>query len=268
MRTFKLLTVIGLVLGLSTSGWAQATTPPGRYVSLLIQDTGGFVISDYAFARTPTVLYSDGLLIVPVRIQTLKYPGQFVSAFMQKREPAAVSRILAAARKVNLMDPKFDWGMPWIVDVPDTTFITQISTKAPQTRLSIYALGFDGDVVPKSKLDARKAASSFRDKVESFSSEYMWTKSSPTLWKPNKWLYMAREEQADPTYSKIHKWIGSKPLQWSQSCMEMTSAENSKFNILLPKLNSASRFSSNGKTWRVTVRPLFPHETGCASIIN
>lgn len=268
MRAFKTLALFNIVLLLSTPGYAQATTPPSRYVSLLIQDTGGFVMSDYAFSITPTVLYSDGLLIVPVKVQTMQYPGQFVTAFLQKRELPAVSRILEAARKVNLMDPKFDWGMPWIVDVSDTTFVTQISPKALQTKFSIYALGFDGDVTPQSKLDARRAASKFRDKVESFSSELMWTKSRPTIWKPSKWLYMASEANLEPTFTKIHKWVGSKPLQWTQSCVEMTAAENVKFNAMLPKLNSASRFSSNGKTWRLTVRPIFPHETGCQSIIN
>lgn len=268
MRIFRALTVFGLLLGLTSSGVAQATTPPGRYVSLLIQDTGGFTLQEFAFSRTPTVLYSDGLLIVPAKVQTMQYPGQFVTAFLQKREPAAVPRILDAARKVNLMDPKFDWGMPGIVDVSDTTFVTQISAKAPQTKFSIYALGYDQDVQPKSKLDARKAASKFRYKVESFSSELMWTKSRPTVWKPTKWLYMASEATPDPSFTKIHKWIGSKPLQWTQYCMEMTAAENIKFNSLLPKLNSASRFSSNGKTWRLTVRPVYPHETGCQSLIR
>jgi hypothetical protein len=233
-----------------------------------MQDTGGFVMSDYSFARTPTVLYSDGLLIVPSKMQTLQYPGPIVTTFMQKRELAAVPRILAAAEKNHLTDPKFDWGMPWIADVNDTMFVTQISPKAPQTKLSIYALGFDSGIEPKSKLEARKAAASFRNKVESFSSELMWSKSLPTVWKPTKWLYMAREDQADPTFSKLYKWVGSKQLQGNQSCMAMTAAENAKFNSLLPKLNAASRFGSNGKTWRVTVRPLFPHETGCASIFN
>jgi hypothetical protein len=268
MRSFKVLTVAGLVLGLTSSGWAQATTPPGRYVSLLIQDTGGYTIQEYAFSRTPTVLYSDGLLIVPIRVQNMRYPGKFVAGFLQKREQPAVSRILEAARKVNLMNPKFDWGMPGIVDVNDTTFITQISPRATQTKFSIFALGYDQDVRPKSKLEARRAVSKFREKVESFSPEYMWTKSRPTIWKPTKWLYMATEADPDPTFTKIHKWIGSKPLQSTRSCMEMTNAENIKFNALLPKLDSASRFSSNGKTWLLTVRPLFPHENGCQSIIN
>jgi hypothetical protein len=267
MRTFKTLALFSILL-MSTSGYAQATTPPGRYVSLLIQETGGFTPMEYAFSRTPAVLYSDGLLIVPQRIQTFQYPGQFVTGFQQKREPASVQRFLAAAQKLHLTDPKFDWGMPGIVDVPDTMFVSQISPKALQTKFSIYALGYDGDVTPKSKLDARRAASKFKDKVESFSSEFMRTKSRPTIWKPTKWLYMASEANAEPTFTKIHKWVGLKPLQWTQSCVEMTASENIKFNAILPKLNSASRFSSNGSIWRLTVRPLFPHETGCQSIIN
>jgi len=266
MRPFKTLALLSILL-MSTSGYAQATTPPSRYVSLLIQETGGYTTQEWAFSRTPAVLYSDGLLIVPQRIQTLRYPGHFVSSFQQKREPASVQRFLAAAQKLHLTDPKFDWGTTWIVDVPDTTFVTQISTKAPQTRMSIYALGFDQDVTPESKLDARRAASKFKDKVESFSSEFMWTKSRPTIWKPTKWLYMASESQRD-SLMNLHKWVGSSPLKWTQSCVAMTAAENSKFNYLLPKLNEASRFSSDGKIWRVTVRPLFPHETGCQSVIK
>lgn len=268
MRSFKALAVAGLVLGLTSSGWAQATTPPGRYVSLLIQETGGYTLQEYAFSRTPTVLYSDGLLIVPIKVQNMRYPGQFVTGFLQKREQPAVKRIMDSARKLNLMNPKFDWGTPWIVDVPDTTFITQTSAKGPQTRFSIYALGYDDDVRPKSKLEARRAVSMFREKVESFSPEFMWTKSRPTIWKPSRWVYMATEAEPDPTFTKVHKWIGSRPLQSTRTCMEMTAVENTRFNMLLPKLDSASRFNSNGKTWRLTVRPLYPHETGCQSLIN
>jgi hypothetical protein len=268
MRAIKAMALFSTLLLLPATGIAQATTPPGRYVSLLIQDTGGFTPIEYAFSRTPAVLYSDGLLIVPQRIQTLRYPGQFVTGFQQKREPASVARFLAAAQKLHLTDPKFDWGTTWIADVPDTVFITQISQKAPQTRMSIYALGFDGDVTPESKLAARRAASKFRDKVESFSPEFMWTKSRPTVWKPSRWLYMATAESSKDPVMNLHKWVGSSPLKITFGCKAMTAMENTRFNSLLPKLNQASRFSSNGKIWRVTVRPLFPHETGCQSVIN
>jgi hypothetical protein len=267
MRLFKKFTIFSILLGLSSVGLAQAATATRPYVSLLIQDTGGYITYEYAFSRTPSVLYSDGLLIVPNKIQTWQSPGQFVQTFMQKRELAAVPRILAAAEKSHLTDPKFDWGTPWIVDVPDTMFVTQISPRAAQTKLSIYALGFDADLTPKSKADARRAASGFRDKIESFSSELMWTKSRPTVWKPTKWVYMATESQPD-VFTKTHKWFGSKALEFTSSCREMTSSENAKLNALLPKLNSSSRFSSNGKIWRLTVRPLFPHESDCQSIIN
>ncbi len=268
MRLVKVVAVIGMLLGLTTTGLAQAATPSSRYVALLIQSTGGYSPSDYVFSRTPTVLYSDGTLIVPSRIQTAQFPGQFVvSTFMQKTEFSAVARILAAANKVNVTDPKFDWGWTGIVDVPDTVFVSQASPRAPQVKVSVYALGFDSDARPLEKLYARRAATKFVSKVEAFSPEFMWTKSRPTVWKPTKWLYMAVESKTDE-FTNTHKWFGSKPLQWTGTCQQMTSAENLKFNALLPKLNSASRFSSDGRIWRITVRPLFPHETGCQSLIN
>jgi hypothetical protein len=267
MRLLKTLAVLVSALSLLAVGCAQASSPTSRYVSLLIQDTGGYTTMEWAFSRTPAVLYSDGLLIVPNRIQTLEYPGQFVSSYQQKRDLASVPRFLSAAEKLHLTDPKFDWGTVGITDVTDTTFMTQISPKAPQTRISIYALGFDSDLTPKSTREARLAATKFRDKVESFSSDFMWTKSKPTVWKPTKWLYMASQATTDPS-SKVYKWVGSSPLIETRTCAAMSATENAKLNALLPKLNSASRFSSNGKIWRVTVRPLLPHETGCQSIIN
>lgn len=245
----------------------MASTPTPKYVSLLIQETGGYTTQEWAFERTPTVLYSDGQLITRVPFQTLQYPGPLVPTFLQKREPAAVQRIVNGAIKVNLADTKFDWGNPMVTDLPDTLVITQASAKSPQTRVSIYALGWHYGVTPKYKATARKEASEFIDKVESFSPELMWTKSKPTVWTPTRWAYMPIEAEVD-NYSQVRKWFGAKPLQFSSTCTDMSVSENRTFNSLLPKLNSASRFSSNGKTWRLALRPLFPHETGCRSIIN
>lgn len=267
MRRIKIAATAGIALSLLVQGTSQASTPSPKYVSLLIQETGGYTTREWAFERTPTVLYSDGLLITRVPFQTLRYPGPMVGSFLQKREPSAVSRIVTAATKVNLADPKFDWGYPQVTDLPDTLVMTQSSPRAPQTRVSIYALGWDYGVSPKYKATARKEAAEFIDKVESFSSELMWTKSRPIAWIPTKWVYMAVEAEAD-SFSQVRKWFGSKKLQWTGSCTEMSVSENRAFNSLLPKLNSASRFSSNGKIWRLAVRPLFPHETGCRSIIN
>lgn len=266
MIWFRAAAAAGIALSLLTQGTSQASTPSPRYISLLIQETGGYTTKEWAFERTPTVLYSDGLLITRLPYQTLKYPGPIVGSFIQKKEPGAVSRILSAANKVNLADPKFDWGPPQVTDLATTLVQTQISPRGPQTSVSIYALGWDYGVPPKQKA-ARKEAAEFIDKVESFSSELMWTKSKPTAWIPTKWVYMAVEAEPD-SFSQVLKWFGSKQLQYKNSCTEMTVTENRTFNGLLPKLNSASRFSSNGKTWRLAIRPLFPHETGCRSIIN
>lgn len=267
MKRIKILVLVGILSGLGLQSSAQAITPGPKYVSLLIQETGGYTSREWAFERTPTVLYSDGQLITRVQMQTLRYPGPMVSTFLQKREPGAVQRILNGAAKVNLADPKFDWGIPQVTDLTDTLVITQASPRGPQTKVSIYALGWDFGLIPKNKASARKEAAAFIDKVQSFSSELMWTKSRPTVWTPTKWVYLAIEAEPD-NYSQVRKWFGAKPLQFTGLCKEMSVTENKVFNQLIPSLNSASRFSSNGKTWRLAVRPLFPHETGCRSIIN
>lgn len=267
MRVIKGLCLLGFAMGSLLQGSAQASTPSPKYISLLIQETGGYTTREWAFERTPTVLYSDGQLITRLPFQTLQYPGPLVSSFLQKREPAAVQRIVAGATKVNLADPKFDWGIPQVTDLPDTLVLTQASPRAPQTQVSIYALGWDYGISPKPKALARKAATNFVDKVTSFSSELMWTKIKPSTWTPTRWVYMAIEDQPD-NYSRVIKWFGSKTLQATGNCTEMTSSENRAFNSLLPKLNAASRFTSNGKTWRLAVRPLFPHESDCRSIIK
>jgi hypothetical protein len=267
MKLIKAVALVGVFSGLAFQGSAQAITPSPKYVSLLIQETGGYTTMEWAFERTPTVLYSDGQLITRVPVQTLQYPGPIVATFLQKREPAAVQRIVAAAAKVNLADPKFDWGIPQVTDLPNTMVLTQSSPRGPQTRVSIYALGWHYGVSPKSKATARKEASAFIDKVEAFSSELMWTRSRPTVWTPTKWVYMATETAQD-NYGQVRKWFGAKPLQFTGTCTEMSVTENRTLNAMLPKLNSASRFSSNGKIWRLTLRPLFPHESGCRSILN
>lgn len=260
-----ILSTLVILVGFSASQITIAATPSPstRYVSFLAQQTGGFTTYEWAFQRTPSVIvYSDGLTISEVPYRTAVYPGAITSTFLQKTEPSAVNRVLAGATKVKLTDPKFDWGAPLITDLTDTNVITQQSPRAARISISIYALGFDNDLDSATK-SARKAASSFIEKVENFSSDIYWTKSKPVIWKPTRWVYMANRADKDE-FSVVRPWFGSKPLNENRVCQEMSTLENSRFNAMLPKLNQASRFTSGGQTWRLSVRPLFPHESGCA----
>ncbi|MFM8927896.1 MAG: hypothetical protein ACKOFA_06890 [Rhodoluna sp.] len=265
-----LAAVLVLMLGLSITQSSNAATPAptNRYIAFLAQESGGYTTYEWAFQRTPSVVvYSDGLTISEVPYRTKIYPGPMVSAFLQKIERGAVSRVLSGATKVNLSDPNFDWGRTWITDVTDTVVLTQQSPRSPRVSLSIYALAYSDNTIDPDKKAARKAANDFIDRVENFSSDLYWTKSRPVIWKPTRWVYMAQAAQKDD-FSVIRPWFGTKPLISGFKCQEMNQFENSRFNSLLPRLNQSSRFTSGGKTWRIVVRPLFPHESGCQDIIR
>ena len=254
---------LSLVMGNQSSIAAPSAT---KYVSFLAGETGGYTTYEWSFQRTPSVVvYSDGQTISEIPVRTLVYPGPIVSSYLQKTERGAVSRITTAASKANLSNPKFDWGTPWITDVPDTTVITQLSSRASKVTVSIYALGWDGTGLTPAQVAARKSANGLIDSVENFNSKFFWTKSKPIPWKPTKWVYMSSIRDADE-YSIVRPWFGSKTLKADFQCVTMSQQENYRLNALLPKLNQSSRWTSEGETWMITLRPLFPHETGCKDL--
>ena len=243
---------------------ANAATQP--YVVLSISQSGGFVPWQWAQMRTPdAVLYSDGTLLANQPVMTAVYPGPAAPSILRKMSTMSIPRILAAADAARVTNPKFDWGMPWVADVPNTDFVTQRSAKGPSTLVSIYAVGFSGPGLTKEQSAARSAASDFASKVQSFHGTLVPTKSMPTRWVSPRWSYVAQPAAADE-FSVVRPWFGAKPLAESMSCVDFSAAENRKLIALLPKLNQASRWRSGNQTWQVSLRPLFPHETGCAAV--
>ncbi|MEY4418083.1 MAG: hypothetical protein RIQ88_521 [Actinomycetota bacterium] len=234
---------------------------------MLAESSGGFTPEEWAFQRTPSVVvYSDGLTIAQLPIRTQVYPGPVVSSFLQKTELAAVARVLAGVQRTNLDDPEFDWGQPMITDMNSTTVVSQVSRAAKRTTVSIYALTSVADHnLPQPIRTARNAASAFIDQVASFNSNFYRTKSKPITWKPTRWIYLARPA-SQVTKSNTRVWFGS-TLNREFGCREMTSVENKKFTELVPKLNENSRWISQGTVWKITVRPLLPHETSCSDRI-
>ena len=252
---------------------AQAVTPAtmataagSPYVVLSISQSGGFVPMSWASMRTPlAVLYSDGTLLAAAQATTLQYPGPAAPTILRKVSGMSLPRILAAADAAKVTNPKFDWGFPGVADVPSTDFVTQRSSKGPSTLVSVYALGFTGPNLTRDQASARAAANSFADKVQSFDGTLVPTKSMPTQWISTRWSYWAMPASTDE-FSTVRTWFGAKPLKESMTCADMTATENRQLVALLPKLNQASRWRSGGRIWQLQLRPLFPHETGCAAV--
>lgn len=266
----KRIAAMALVLGaallaptqVGTSAASAATQP---YVVLSISQSGGYVPWQWAQMRTPdAVLYSDGTLLANQPIMTAVYPGPAAPSILRKVSTMSIPRILAAADAAKVTNPKFDWGMPWVADVPNTDFVTQRSAKGPSTLVSVYAVGFTGPGLTKEQSAARVAASDFASKVQSFHGTLVPTKSMPTPWISPRWSYVAMPASADEL-STVRPWFGAKPLTETNMCVDLSASENRKLIALLPKLNQASRWRSGGQTWQLMLRPLFPHETGCAA---
>ncbi|MBU6213321.1 MAG: hypothetical protein KGP01_02570 [Actinomycetales bacterium] len=241
---------------------APATQP---YVVLSVSQSGGFVPMEWAHMRTPqAVLYSDGTLLATSLVTTAIYPGPAAPTVLRKVAPGSIQLILAAADAAKVTDPKFDWGIPGVADVPSTDFISQRAPKGPTTFVSVYALGMTGPGLTRTQVAARKAAAGLVSDLTSFSGTLIPTKSMPTRWVSPRWAFWATPAQADE-FSVVRRWFGAKPLRESTTCVDFTTTENRTLVSLLPKLNQASRWLSDGKTWQLRLRPLFPHEAGCAA---
>ena len=252
--------VAGLIAGAASP--AAAATP---YAVLVIEDSGGFMPPSWAMRRTPRVaIYSDGTIYATSQAQTLQYPGPAAPG-IRRKAGASIMRILAAAEAAKVTDPTFDWGLPGIADAPSTVFKIQRSARGPVVRVDIYALGIDGFGLTKEQTAARTLAAALADRLQSFDNQLVPTKSMPTTWTSTRWAYSA-EPMARDGFSVVRPWISKKALSTTPMCNELTVAENRAIVALLPKLNQASRWTSDKRLWNVNLRPLFPHESGCGSL--
>jgi len=227
--------------------------------------TGGFVMPSYNFTRVPNfVIYSDGRMISTSQIQTQQWPGLALPSLQTKFVNFDMKRIVAALEASKLTDPKFDWGYPNVADVPDTEVFTQLSVKKRAARVSVYALGMSGPGVSKKQAKYRKKASAVLEQIQSFSNEYIWTKSMPTTWTPSKYAYQV--SSAEPTeFTTTQDWVGPE-INAETNCAVLSRADSAKITSMANDINTETLWNSNGKTWRVSLRPLFPHETNCKSI--
>jgi len=264
VRNIAILASASLLLG--TFSFVQVSeSKPRTYVVAMSTTTGGFVMPSYNFTRVPNfVIYSDGRMISTTDVTTLQYPYPSLPSFRTKFVNGDLKRIIGALQASKLTNPKFDWGFPNVADVPNTEVFTQLSVKKRAARVSVYALGMSGPGVSKKQAKYRKKASAVLEQIQSFSNEYIWTKSMPTTWTPSKYAYQV--SSAEPTeFTTAQDWVGPE-ISADTNCAVLSKADSAKITSMASEINTETLWNSNGKTWRVSLRPLFPHESNCKSI--
>ena len=243
----------------------QATSKPKPYVALVVGESGGFVMPEYNFSRLPrVVLYSDGRMFARSDVMTAQYPGPAVQTILTKSAGGSVSKIINAVYNAKLGDSTFKWGYPGVADVNNTDVYSKVSAKAKAKQVSVYAISFTGPGLTKKQVSARTKASVLLNDLQAFSNKYVLTKSLPTSWVSNRWAYQVSEGTSNE-FTTIQDWVGN-PLTDRVSCAVLSADASKQLVTLLPSINQETLFRSNDKLWKVTLRPLFPHETGCASL--
>lgn len=263
----RLAAAICLVVSLGTAAAASApaTAASPVFPVLVIETSGGFIPPKWAMLRTPRVaVYSDGSVFATMDVTTMIYPGPAAPS-IQRKVGASTLRILAAADAANVTNPKFDWGIPPVADAPDTVFRIQRSPRGPVITTTIYALGIGDYGLTKEQSAARSAAERLVTRLQSFDNTLIPTKSLPSKWTASRWVYSAQPMGRDE-FSVVRPWVSTKPLAETPLCNDLTAAENRKLVSLLPRLNQSSRWTSDKRLWATSLRPLFPHETGCAAL--
>lgn len=234
------------------------------YLVLDVRASGGYVFPDWQFSRLPQVsVYSNGTILTAQELETMQYPGSAAPTMLRRMVPRDVQRITEGAIKAQLGNTRFDWGVPKVADVPSTLITLRSARIEKPTKIEIASLGIDYGLSAK-QVARRASASKFINAVRSFSQPYITSKGTAKPWVSGRWAYIARPDAGDE-FSINRTWFGQ-PLIDDGQCVLMSKAENLQLLRYLPFLDSASRWNSGGQTWRVTLRPLLPHERSCSDI--
>ena len=255
--------VLGLTFVVGTPIVRAKQTEVASYLVLEMRITGGFVGPNFQFGRVPQLaVYSNGTVLA-AGVDGAIYPGPAAQTITRHMISHDMASVFSGAEHAHLLDPKFDRGIPAGADVPSTEIkIRQSGTDAARV-IVIPSLGMDAGLT-KQQIAARKLVQSYLSAVSLALKPYVSVRGPRERWSSGRWAYMA-QPGSKVALSVVRPWFGD-TLTSDGTCKLMTKQENERLVRLLPKLNSATRWSSGGKIWYVTLRPLLPHERNCSDI--
>ncbi|MFI9639849.1 hypothetical protein ACIG87_07235 [Micromonospora sp. NPDC051925] len=236
---------------------------------LRIDYTGGFVTPETTVTRLPGVsVYGDGRVITPGPT-TLMYPGPALPNIQVRTISAAeVTKLVEQARAAGV-GSAVDVGTPSITDVATTRFTIRGPVGTEQ--LEVYALG--EATGPQAGLTAAQQAA--RDKLRAFADKLTDPAGAATQpYQPTAIAAVARPWVATPETAKQARVAWPGPALPGTSlgegldlgCVTVTGAAVQQVLDAAGKANTATPWTSGGKRWSVTLRPLLPDETDCASL--
>lgn len=238
---------------------------------LQVAQVGGFVPVQYLNGRLPLVsVYADGRMIVEGPVDA-RYPGPaWPNVQMLRLGRAEVQDLLTKALAAGVAETT-DLGTPGITDVPSTRFtvVTDDRTYVREVyALAEYAGGGPGSGVTPAQEKARARLRGFLDEVtgrgdtagaEPYVPEAIAAVVTP--WFPPDDL-PAQAPKAWPGPP-----LPGDPLGAGTTCV---TARTESAQAVLAEAVSATATTpwtgADGRRWSLLLRPLLPHESGCADL--
>ena len=280
-----LLTVacVGAGGGSSTpgsSGTPGATTPPKYVVEtgadkliLRIASGGGLVPPGYLLTSMPQFAqYGDGRIIVPGPVAEI-YPRPLLPNLLVMRvTPAEIQTILAAADEAGLLGPDAHYDATNIMDAGATIFTTIVDGKTHT--ISAYALFESGTTEDAAVTAARVKLSKFRDHMFDLTTFLGRPVSVAEAYVPTGMRVFTRLANApDPsaTAVQIVAWplsldpaTAGQPTTVQQTrCILLSSTDLASFLAVARTANATTLWTYGSVRYAVSVRPLYPDESGC-----
>ncbi|MEJ3745127.1 hypothetical protein WEI85_17755 [Actinomycetes bacterium KLBMP 9797] len=242
-------------------------------VALRIEHIGGFVSPSMIAGRLPTAtVYSDGR-VISEGPQTMQYPGPALPNVQVARITAAevdalVQRAIAAG-----VGSAGDLGQPGVADAP-TTRLTVRGDGGEKTT-DVYALseGAGGAGLTDAQKAARQKLSALVTEVSGLSAKATSTEQYEpaalavyaTPWTVSDVTMDKQPEVAWPGPALPGTTVGGAAL--NMGCVTVTGDATATVLAAAAKANAATPWTSAGKRWHLTVRPILPDEPAdCATL--
>jgi hypothetical protein len=265
--------------GSSPSGSAIAHPTGADQLVLRVELVGGFVAPETTFARMPSFsLMGDGTMVEP-GVQTEIYPGQALPPLIGRSiSEDGIQAILGAAIDAGLDHDATvgDLGTVGVSDMPTTVFT--LSANGETRRVEAYALGMSGEERPQGMSQetwaARQALSSFEERLGrlpawlpegSIGTEAPYDAPAAALF--------VRGYQGDPGLTEdpiawpldtgLAGFGSADPSGTDGRCGTVTGTDWEALRSAAQRANTLSPWTSDGRRFAITFRPLLPDQPGC-----
>ena len=278
-------TAVAVLLAVSACGGQEGISDPepansadtgpleADAVAIRVDYTGGFVPPSAIPGRLPVVtIYGDGRVITEGPVPAI-YPGPALPNVQQRRIPTGDVALLVGRALDAGVGSGADFGQPTVTDMPNTRFT--VTTAEGVRQSSVYGLDMVEEGPNRALTDAQRAA---RDKLRALFDELQ---NPPTATgEPEPYPVVTLAALATEYRNSTDLPSPPPPVAWPGpalpgtmlgpakliGCVTVTGDEARPILATAATVNAATPWTSGGKTWWLTLRPLLPDESGCADL--